>query len=88
MLCHDLVVAWIVDGTGFPKKRTRVGKGGPAVLRPSRQTAELPDLWRAYIQLTEAEAAFHIHKSDPVIRPVWHLKEHCVQGANPSANVL
>jgi hypothetical protein len=28
------------------------------------------DLWRAYIQLTEAEAAFHIHKSDLAIRPV------------------
>ena len=30
------------------------------------------DLWRAYIQLTEAEAAFRIHKSDLAIRPVWH----------------
>lgn len=30
------------------------------------------DLWRTYIQLTEAEAAFRIHKSDLSIRPVWH----------------
>ena len=32
--------------------------------------------------MTEAEAAFHIHKSDLAIRPVWHqkeLKEHRVQ---------
>jgi hypothetical protein len=36
-------------------------------------------LWRAYIQLTEAEAAFRIHKSDLVIRPVWHQKEGRVQ---------
>jgi len=28
------------------------------------------DLWQAYIQLTEAEAAFRIHKSDLRIRPV------------------
>jgi transposase len=32
------------------------------------------ELWRAYIQLTEAEAAFRIHKSDLKIRPVWHSK--------------
>jgi hypothetical protein len=37
------------------------------------------DLWRAYIQLTEAEAAFHIHKSDLAIRPVWHQREDRVQ---------
>jgi transposase len=33
------------------------------------------DLWKAYIQLTEAEAAFRIHKSDLVLRPIWHQKE-------------
>src|SRR5262245_8498584 len=33
------------------------------------------DLWRAYIQLTQAEAAFRIHKSDLELRPVWHQKE-------------
>ncbi len=33
------------------------------------------DLWRTYIQLTEAEAAFRIHKSDLSIRPIWHHKE-------------
>ena len=30
------------------------------------------DLWRTYIQLTDAEAAFRIHKTDLSIRPVWH----------------
>ncbi len=30
------------------------------------------ELWRTYIQLTDAEAAFRIHKSDLSIRPVWH----------------
>jgi len=33
------------------------------------------ELWKAYIQLTEAEAAFCIHKSDLKIRPIWHQKQ-------------
>jgi len=37
------------------------------------------DLWKAYIQLTEAEAAFRIHKSDLSIRPIWHQKESRVK---------
>ncbi len=32
------------------------------------------ELWRTYIQLTQAEAAFRVHKSDLSIRPVWHQK--------------
>ena len=37
------------------------------------------DLWKAYIQLTEAENAFRIQKSDLSIRPVWHHKEDRVR---------
>jgi len=37
------------------------------------------ELWHAYIQLTEAEAAFRVHKSDLQLRPVWHQKEKRVQ---------
>ncbi|NQT20873.1 MAG: IS1634 family transposase [Planctomycetes bacterium] len=37
------------------------------------------ELWQAYMQLTEAEAAFRIHKSDLAIRPIWHQKAHRVQ---------
>jgi transposase len=37
------------------------------------------ELWRAYIQLTEAEEAFRLHKSDLVMRPVWHHKQQRVQ---------
>jgi hypothetical protein len=33
------------------------------------------ELWKAYIQLTEAEEAFRIHKSDLSLRPIWHQKE-------------
>ena len=36
------------------------------------------DLWKAYIQLTEAEAAFRIHKSDLMLRPIWYQKEERV----------
>ena len=36
------------------------------------------DLWRAYIQLTDAEAAFRIHKQDLRLRPVWHQLQHRV----------
>ena len=35
-------------------------------------------MWRAYIQLTQAEAAFRIQKSDLKIRPIWHQKEERV----------
>jgi transposase len=37
------------------------------------------ELWRAYIQLTEAEAAFRIQKSDLLLRPIWHQREDRVQ---------
>ena len=33
------------------------------------------DLWKAYIQLTEAEEAFRVHKTDLVLRPIWHHRE-------------
>jgi hypothetical protein len=32
-------------------------------------------LWRTYIQLSEAEAAFRIHKSEPSMRPIWHQRQ-------------
>jgi transposase len=37
------------------------------------------DLWTAYIQLTEAEEAFRIHKQDLKLRPIWHQREDRVQ---------
>ena len=37
------------------------------------------ELWQAYIQLTEAEAAFRIHKTDLELRPVWHRKRERVE---------
>jgi transposase len=37
------------------------------------------DLWKAYMQLTQAESAFRICKNDLSLRPVWHQKEERVQ---------
>jgi len=36
-------------------------------------------LWKAYIQLTQAEAAFRIQKDQLAIRPIWHQREDRVQ---------
>ena len=36
-------------------------------------------LWKAYIQLTQAEAAFRIHKDQLEVRPIWHQREDRVQ---------
>ena len=36
-------------------------------------------MWRTYVQLTEAEAAFRIHKSELSLRPIWHQKAERVQ---------
>lgn len=47
---------------------------GCYLLRTNVTDWSAEDLWHAYIQLTEAEAAFRIHKSDLKIRPVWHQK--------------
>lgn len=52
---------------------------GCYVLR-SNVTEWTPEaLWQTYVQLTEAEAAFRIQKSDLSIRPIWHHKQHRVQ---------
>ena len=36
-------------------------------------------LWKAYIQLTQAEAAFRIQKDQLHVRPIWHQREDRVQ---------
>jgi transposase len=36
-------------------------------------------LWKAYIQLTQAEAAFRIQKDQLNLRPIWHQHENRVQ---------
>ena len=48
---------------------------GCYVLRSNVKDWTDEELWQAYMQLTEAELAFRIQKSDLRIRPVWHQKE-------------
>jgi len=48
---------------------------GTYILRSNIQEWTDEELWRTYIQLSEAEAAFRIQKSDLCIRPIWHHKQ-------------
>ena len=45
---------------------------GCYVLRSNVTDWTAAELWHAYIQLTEAERAFRIHKESLQLRPVWH----------------
>ena len=47
---------------------------GCYVLRSNVKDWTHEELWQAYVQLTEAELAFRIQKSDLRIRPIWHQK--------------
>jgi transposase len=38
------------------------------------------ELWKAYIQLTQAEAAFRIQKDQLRVRPIWHQRADRVEG--------
>ena len=52
---------------------------GCYVLRTNVTDWTSEQLWQAYIQLTQAEAAFRIQKSDLALRPIWHQKTQRVQ---------
>lgn len=51
---------------------------GCYLLRTNVTELSPEELWKAYIQLTEAEEAFRIEKSDLKFRPIWHQKEERV----------
>ena len=48
---------------------------GTYILRSNIHHWTDQELWKTYIQLSEAEAAFRIQKSDLCIRPIWHHKQ-------------
>ncbi len=52
---------------------------GTYILRSNIHHWTDEQLWTTYIQLTEAEAAFRIQKSDLCIRPIWHHKQDRIQ---------
>ena len=52
---------------------------GTYVLRTNVTDWTPESLWRTYVQLTEAEAAFRIQKSELGLRPIWHQKAERVE---------
>jgi len=48
---------------------------GTYILRSNIQDWTDEELWKTYVQLSEAEAAFRVQKSDLCIRPIWHRKQ-------------
>jgi transposase len=52
---------------------------GCYILRTNIRDWTPESLWQTYIQLTEAESAFRIQKSQLSIRPIWHQKRERVQ---------
>ena len=52
---------------------------GAYILRSNIHDWTDEQLWQTYIQLSEAEAAFRIHKSDLCIRPIWHHKQRRIE---------
>jgi transposase len=52
---------------------------GTYLLRSNIADWNEQQLWKAYIQLTQAEAAFRIQKDELSVRPIWHQREDRVQ---------
>ena len=52
---------------------------GAYLLRSNVEDWSDQQLWKAYIQLTQAEAAFRIQKDQLNVRPIWHQREDRVQ---------
>jgi transposase len=61
-----------------PGQKTHRQKGA-YLLRTNCEETDPALLWRWYIQLTQAEAAFRTAKSDLGLRPVFHQKQDRVQ---------
>ena len=70
------VLTWSKDEA---KRQWAALSEGCYLLRSNVTGWSAEELWSAYMQLTEAEAAFRIHKSDLKIRPIWHQKTGRVQ---------
>jgi transposase len=52
---------------------------GAYLLRSNISDWSDQQLWKAYIQLTQAEAAFRIQKDQLNVRPIWHQRAERVQ---------
>ncbi len=73
---EKLKIVWTIDQA---KKSWAELSEGCYLLRTNLKDWSDADLWSAYVQLTQAEAAFRIQKSDLVLRPIWHQTQERVQ---------
>jgi transposase len=64
-----VVVTWSRKASALESAKRREGC---YLLRSNVSDGTAEDLWTAYMQLTEAEAAFRIQKDELRLRPVWH----------------
>jgi transposase len=71
-----VVVTWSRKASALESAKRREGC---YLLRSNVADWTAEDLWRAYMQLTEAEAAFRIQKDELRLRPVWHQTAERVQ---------
>jgi transposase len=71
-----VVVAWSRKASALESAKRREGC---YLLRSNVSDWTGEDLWKAYMQLTEAEAAFRIQKDELRLRPVWHQTAARVQ---------
>jgi transposase len=65
--CNDAFDDWAAISEGTYLLRSNIGDWSDE------------QLWKAYIQLTQAEAAFRIQKDQLNVRPIWHQREDRVQ---------
>ena len=56
---------------------------GAYLLRSNISDWSDQQLWKAYIQLTQAEAAFRIQKDQLNLRPIWHQRQDQSPGPHP-----
>jgi len=71
-----VVVTWSRRAAALESAKRREGC---YLLRSNVPGWAAEDLWKAYMQLTEAEAAFRIQKDELRLRPVWHQTAERVQ---------
>src|SRR5208337_1509211 len=67
------------DGVAVCDPRHGRRRQGAYLLRSNIDDWTDQQLWKAYIQLTQAEAAFRIQKDQLNLRPIWHQREDRVQ---------
>lgn len=65
-----------LKSSNIPRKRTLfLGHCRTYLLRTNYSEGTAQELWKWYIQLSQAEAAFRAAKSDLHLRPVFHQKK-------------